>query len=84
MNMFGGGSITTAEYTCVDCAYKGTDHCQFTYDRSGCDDDQNPMFSAAEGGKLYCYKKLKAIKQKGGYHRDHSAHSWSDHDQTHR
>ncbi|HEO98340.1 MAG: hypothetical protein JW682_03665 [Campylobacterales bacterium] len=66
MNMFGGGSMTTAEYT------RGDEHIEVQIIANSpmiatvAMMINNPMFSGAEGGEPYRYQKLKGIKQKNG------------------
>ncbi|MDD3592803.1 MAG: hypothetical protein PHO65_09180 [Sulfurovum sp.] len=66
MNMFGGGSMTTAEYT------RGDEHIELQIIANSpmiatvAMMINNPMFSGAEGGEPYRYKRLKGIKQKNG------------------
>jgi hypothetical protein len=66
MNMFGGGSMTTAEYT------RGDEHIEVQIIANSpmiatvAMMINNSMFSGAEGGEPYRYKKLKGIKQKNG------------------
>ncbi|MDD3592821.1 MAG: hypothetical protein PHO65_09270 [Sulfurovum sp.] len=66
MNMFGGGTMTTAEYTRADEHIELQIIANSPMIATVAMMINNPMFSGAEDREPYRYKRLKGIKQKNG------------------
>lgn len=66
MNMFGGGSMTTAEYTRSSEQIEIQIIANSPMIATVAMMISNPMFAGADGGEPFRYKRLKGIKQKNG------------------